>query len=541
MRPEFDFIIIGAGSAGCTLANRLSENPDISVCLIEAGPTHRHWSVSTPGLSLLNIVGKKRNWGYETVPQSALNGRQCYQPRGKVLGGSSSINAMIYIRGHKADYDYWAALGNEGWSFEDVLPYFKKSEDSERGEDDFHAVDGPLRVERRRDAVSPLNDAFLESGRQLQHPINEDFNSDTQIGFGYYDVTQKNGIRWSTAKAFLETAEDRSNLHVLSGVLAEKIIFKDGMATGVTLRQKGRSFDLNAKKEVILSAGAFGSPHLLLLSGVGANEDLAPHGISQTHELPGVGENLHDHVDWISAYEGKGKDLHKHSLGFSIKATLNMIPEIFKYRKHKTGSLSSNLAESGAFLYIDREEPSPDIQLHFVIAKVDDHGRNLSWGHGFSTHVCLLRPKSRGTLKLNSADPTAPPAIDPAFLEDPEDMEKLYKAARLTQQIMQSKAFEPVRGKPLHGSDAISEEALRADIIARADTVYHPVGTCKMGSDNMAVVDDRLRVHGLKGLRVVDASIMPQVISGNTNAPTIMIAEKASDMIKEDWALATHL
>ena len=539
MERAFDVIIVGAGSAGCTLANRLSEDPKISVCLIEAGPTHKHWSVSTPGLTLINMVGKKRNWGFETVPQKALKGRQCYQPRGKVLGGSSSINAMIYIRGHKADYDHWAELGNAGWSYADVLPYFKKSENSDRGDDGFHSASGPLSVERQTsDKASPLNDVFLEAGRQLQFPINDDFNAETQIGFGYYDVTQKNGTRWSTAKAYLEPAENRSNLHIISGVLAEKIIIEDGRATGVQIQHRGKSIELHARKDVILSAGAFGSPQLLLLSGIGAKKNLDPHGISQIHDLPGVGENLHDHIDWISAYRAKHKKRHKETIGFSFKASLNMIGEFFKYRKHKSGLLASNLAESGAFLYIDRNEVSPDIQLHFVIAMVDDHGRNTRFGHGYSTHVCLLRPKSRGTLTLNSADPRDPPAIDPAFLTDPDDVEKLYQAARLTQQIMQSPAFDTVRGEPLFGSDMAEEKDLREDILSRADTVYHPVGTCKMGSDKMAVVDSRLRVHGLQNLRVVDASIMPQVISGNTNAPTIMIAEKASDMIREDWKTA---
>ncbi len=539
MKTEFDFIIVGAGSAGCTLANRLTEDADVTVCLIEAGPTHKHWSVSTPGLSLVNMVTKKRNWGFETVPQECLGGRRGYQPRGKVLGGSSGTNAMIYIRGHKADYDNWAALGNEGWSYDDVLPYFKKAEDRDRGADEFHATGGPLRVERREN--SPINENFLTACDELQMPANDDFNGATQLGHGYYDVTQKNGVRWSTAKAYLEAAEGRPNLHVMTEVLAEKILVKNGRAIGVRLQQKKETLELTAKRDVIVSAGAFGSPHLLLLSGIGAEDKLTPHGIAQVHDLPGVGENLHDHIDWIAAYKGKRKGMHKETVGFSIPGSFNMVKEFFNYKKHGKGLLSSNLAESGAFLYIDREEPSPDIQLHFVIAIVDDHGRKLHWGHGFSTHVCLLRPKSRGTVTLNSNDPTDAPAIDPAFLTHPDDVEKLYQASRLTQQIMRSPAMDEIRGEPLYGTEAESEADLRADIIARADTVYHPVGTCKMGVDVMAVVDARLRVHGLEGLRVIDASIMPQVISGNTNAPTIMIAEKAADMIKEDWASEASL
>jgi choline dehydrogenase-like flavoprotein len=533
MSQAYDYVIVGAGSAGCTLANRLTEDPNVTVCLIEAGPTHKHWSVSTPGLALVNMVTKKRNWGFETVPQEGLGGRRGYQPRGKVLGGSSGTNAMIYIRGHRADFDHWEAKGNSGWGYADVLPYFKKAEDRAAGENDYHATGGPLRVERRNN--SPINENFLEAGRQLQLPMNDDFNGETQEGFGYYDVTQKQGIRWSTAKAYLEPAMDRPNLRVITEALAERVLVENGRATGVQLQHKKTQVDVMATREVIVACGAFGSPHLLLLSGIGAADKLTPHGIDQVHELPGVGENLHDHIDWIAAYKGK-RNMAKETLGFSIGGSLNMVKEFINYKKHGTGILSSNLAESGAFLYIDKAEPSPDIQLHFVIAIVDDHGRKLHWGHGFSTHVCLLRPKSRGTVTLNSADPADAPAIDPAFLSHPDDVEKLYRAARLTQQIMQAPAMDEIRGAPLYGTDAEDEAELRADIIARADTVYHPVGTCKMGpsSDPMAVVDANLRVHGLQGLRVVDASIMPQVVSGNTNAPTIMIAEKAADMIKTE-------
>ena len=537
MSQAYDYVIVGAGSAGCTLANRLTEDPNVTVCLIEAGPTHKHWSVSTPGLALVNMVTKKRNWGFETVPQEGLGGRRGYQPRGKVLGGSSGTNAMIYIRGHRADFDHWEAEGNSGWGYADVLPYFKKAEDRAAGENDYHATGGPLRVERRNN--SPINENFLEAGRQLQLPMNDDFNGETQEGFGYYDVPQKQGNRWSTAKAYLEPAMDRPNLRVITEALAERVLVENGRATGVQLQHKKTQVDVMATREVIVACGAFGSPHLLLLSGIGAADKLTPHGIDQVHELPGVGENLHDHIDWIAAYKGK-RNMAKETLGFSISGSLNMVKEFINYKKHGTGILSSNLAESGAFLYIDKAEPSPDIQLHFVIAIVDDHGRKLHWGHGFSTHVCLLRPKSRGTVTLNSADPADAPAIDPAFLSHPDDVEKLYRAARLTQQIMQAPAMDEIRGAPLYGTDAEDEAELRADIIARADTVYHPVGTCKMGpsSDPMAVVDANLRVHGLQGLRVVDASIMPQVVSGNTNAPTIMIAEKAADMIKAELAQA---
>ena len=480
------------------------------------------------------MVSKKRNWAFETVPQKGLNGRRGYQPRGKMLGGSSGSNAMIYIRGNKADYDHWASLGNKGWSYEEILPFFKKSEHYEGGESEYHGIGGPLNVTYKKEA-SPLNQRFIEAAQSLQIPHREDFNSEHQEGVGLFDITQKRGKRWSAANAYLDPAIDRENLTIITECIAERIIFKKKQATGVQIRTKSNQTILLARREVIVSAGAFGSPHLLLLSGIGAPEKLLPHGIKIQHTLPGVGENLHDHVDWIANYRGK-RSLHKETVGFSLSGAANMIGETLKYRKDGTGMFSSNIAESGAFLYLDREEPSPDIQLHFIISIVDDHGRKLHWGHGFSVHVCLLRPKSRGSVNLASSKPSDAPLIDPAFLADDRDMEKLYQGARLTQRLLQTPAFDSIRGKPFYGTAEQDEARLKQDIRNRADTIYHPVGTCKMGSDKMAVVDERLRVHGLKGLRVIDASIMPQVISGNTNAPTIMIGEKGAQMIKEDWS-----
>ena len=528
---EFDYVIIGAGSAGCVLANRLTEDPNVSVCLLEAGKTHQHWSVRIPAMSLVNMVLKTRNWGYETVPQKGLNGRRGYQPRGKMLGGSSGSNAMIYIRGHKSDYDAWAALGNKGWSYKDVLPYFKKSQHREAGANDHHGQDGELNVAAVTSAGA-VNDIFLDACSQLQLPKNDDFNGAKQEGVGLHEVTQKNGERWSTARAFLEPAMERPNLTVITGAHTEKILIENKRATAVQYRVKKTSHTVKARREVILSAGAFGSPQTLLLSGIGAEDKLAPHGITQTHDLKGVGENLQDHIDHILSFDANMKD----NIGFSVMGAFRMIGEMLRYRRERKGMLTTNYAESGGFLYLDREEPAPDIQLHMVRAVVDDHGRKLHWGHGYSCHVCVLRPKSRGRVTLNSADPFDAPAIDPAFLEDKRDMEKLVKGAKLTQEIMRAPAFDAVRGKPFYDSNTDDDAKLRADIRARADTVYHPVGTCKMGHDEMAVVDNRLRVHGLDGLRVIDASIMPNLISGNTNAPTIMIAEKGADMIKEDAA-----
>lgn len=530
LRERYDYIICGAGSAGCVLANRLSEDPSVSVLLIEAGKTHRHFSVTVPGMGLITMLTKGRNWAFNTVPQKGLNNRECFQPRGKMLGGSSGSNAMIYIRGHKEDYDQWAALGNEGWGYEDVLPYFKKSEHREIGADTYHGQGGELNVAPLADPGS-VNEIFFQACEQIQIPRNPDFNGVEQEGVGYYEVTQKNGERWSTARAFLDPVMDRPNLHIISQALVEKINLEDKRAEGVTLSVKGKRHRIKAEREVILSAGAFGSPQLLLLSGIGGTDNLLPHNIEVEHTLPGVGENLQDHLDYTLTYDGDIQD----NFSVSWRGFARFPKEVMKYRRERKGVLTTNYAESGGFVYADKEARSPDLQFHMIRGIVDDHGRKLYFSNGYTLHVCILRPLSRGRVTLASDDPKAAPLIDPAYLSDERDMDTLYKGARLGQQIMRAPAWDAVRGKPFYDCDAEDETVLKADIRAQSETVYHPVGTCKMGHDDMAVVDDRLRVHGLSGLRVIDASIMPQIISGNTNAPSIMIAEKGADMIKEDW------
>ena len=532
---NYDYIIVGAGSAGCALAYRLGEDPDVSVCVLEAGGTHKNPLVWIPAAVIALVPYKIKNWAFKTTAQKALNNRTCYQPRGRALGGSSSINAMIYIRGVPQDYDAWRDQGCDGWGFNDVLPYFKKSEHCEVASTNLRGQGGPLNVARPTDP-SPLNERLMAAADELDLPLNKDFNGATQEGVGYFELTQKNGERWSAARAYLEPAIARGNVTVISNAHVAKINVSevDGqkVASGVEAIIKGQRQTILANKEVILSAGAFGSPQQLLLSGIGPKHKLEPHQIEQVHELPGVGENLQDHPDIVLAYRSESLD----TIGFSLRAGLRFFKDLFIYLTKRRGMLATNYAESGAFLYTDKSEPSPDVQFHLVRGLVDDHGRKLHWGHGYSFHICVLRPKSRGCVSLNSAEARDEPVIDIGFLTDERDMQTLYDGMCLGQKIAQTKAFSGVRGAPMYATEEHDEQRLKDDIRERCDTVYHPVGTCKMGHDQMSVVDSRLRVHGIQSLRVVDASIMPTLISGNTNAPAMMIAEKAADMIKEDNA-----
>jgi choline dehydrogenase-like flavoprotein len=528
---EFDYLVIGGGSAGSVLAGRLSEDANVRVGLVEAGPADKSVLIHCPaGLAVLAKNGQA-NWAFETVPQRGLNGRRGYQPRGKVLGGSSSVNAMVYIRGQREDYDHWAAAGNPGWGYSEVLPYFLRSEHNERGASEWHGAAGPLNV---MDLRSPNRHtpAFVQAGLQAGFTLNPDFNGQTQEGVGNYQVTHKNGERYSAAKAYLTPIMGRSNLEVITGAYALRVVLEGGRAVGVEVLRGGQRVVLKARREVLLAAGALQSPQLLMLSGIGPVEELQRHGINVQHALEGVGRNLHDHVDVVQVVDAPA---HKDFFGLSFSGVASVLQGLGQWRRERKGMLTTNFAEAGAFLRTAPEETTPDVQLHFVVGKLVDHGRKTVFGHGYSCHVCLLQPKSRGQLTLNSADPMAPPKIDPNFLGDDDDTARLVRGFKLMRRILEQPALAGLGGRELATSaGARSDQEIEGFIRSHADTIYHPVGTCRMGSDDGAVVDSRLRVRGVPGLRVVDASIMPRIVSGNTNAPTIMIAEKAVDMIRED-------
>jgi choline dehydrogenase-like flavoprotein len=523
----FDYVIVGAGSAGCVLAARLSEDPGTSICLLEAGGNDRDPLIRMPlGIALL-VPRRIHNWAFETIPQPGLAGRRGYQPRGKTLGGSSSINAMVYTRGHRSDYDEWAALGNAGWSYADVLPYFRRAEHNERIVDDFHGQGGPLNVADPR-SPSSFSELWLAAAEQQGMKRNADFNGAEQEGVGLYQLTQKNGERWSAARGYLEPSRHRPNLAVRTRAHATRVVFEERRAAGIEYRQGGAVRTVRARREVILAAGALQSPQLLLLSGVGDGEALRAFGIPTILHLPGVGRNLRDHVDFVIAYESPRKDL----IGFMPGDIVNAMRSALRYHRDRRGIFTSNVAEAGGFVRTSPGLAVPDIQLHFCIGILESHGRRLHAARGFSSHVCALRPKSVGALTLATRDPRAAPRIDPGFYAHADDLDTMVAGFRITRGISESPLLDPFRGKELFTAGAKSDDEIRDVLRRRSDTIYHPVGTCRMGVDEMAVVDGQLRVRGIAGLRVVDASVMPTLVGGNTNAPTIMIGERASDLIR---------
>jgi len=531
---EFDYVIVGAGSAGSVLAARLSENPAVSVCVVEAGGEGQDLVSRVPSGFAMLKQGPFSHlyWNLESVPQASLAGRRSFQPRGRALGGSSAINAMLYVRGHPSDYDGWAANGCAGWAWSDVLPYFRKAERNQRGGDALHGDAGPLQVGDQQEPRA-LTRAFIDACGENQIRFNPDINGSEQEGAGLFQVTQffdgpRKGERCSVASAYLTPdVRSRPNLKVLTGAYVAGLTFEGDRAAGVRVGGKAGEIEIKARAEVILSAGTFGSPQLLLLAGIGPAAELARHGIALRHELPGVGQNLQDHLDFIVGWRSKSSDM----VGFGFALAARMVGEVLRWRRKGEGMLTSPLAEGVAFVKSAPDLDRPDLQLHFAIAMVDDHGRKLHMGYGYSCHVCVLRPHSRGTVGLTDANPLSAPRIDPQFLADERDAALLLKGVKKTRQIMAAPALAPYRHKEFYLSGDHSDAELMGHIRARADTIYHPVGTCRMGVGEDAVVDPQLRVHGLQGLRVVDASIMPALIGGNTNAPTVMIAEKAADMI----------
>ena len=535
MSETFDYVVVGGGPGGCAVAARLAEaRPDWSIAIIEAGPAKAGAVSDVPlGIAISTARKSDRNYAYETVPQTELNNRRGFQPRGRGVGGSSLINAMIYIRGQREDYDGWAHNeGCHGWSYDEVLPAFRRGENNERGEDEFHGAGGPLNVADLR-SPNPVAGAFIEGAVQAGFPRNDDFNGARQEGIGWYQVTQKAGSRFSAAKAYLAAA-NRLNLTIMAECQAQRILFDGRRATGIEIMRDNQRETIHARAEIIISSGCFGSPQLLLASGIGPAAHLRDVGVPVLVDSPDVGGNLQDHID----YTINRKIYHPALFGTDARMLAAAWKGWREYKSAGTGMFTTNVAESGGFLKTDPGLERPDVQLHFVTAIVDDHGRKRHFARGYSIHTCVLRPKSRGTVRLASPDMRDAPLIDPRFLTDARDMETLSAGVSLALRILKTPAMAAFDGPAFDGTGKEEGEALIPLIRAHADTIYHPVGTCRMGADNRAVLDPQLRVRGVEGLRVVDASIMPTLISGNTQAPSAMIGERAADFIRASNAPA---
>jgi choline dehydrogenase len=517
----YDYIVIGAGSAGCVVAARLTEDPTTTVLLLEAGGPDDRTQIQIP-YAAWSLQHSDVDWGYTTEAQAHLDQRQIYWPRGKVLGGTSSINAMVYMRGHRQIYDHWRAAGNEGWGYDELLPLFKRSERQARGANEHHGVGGPLDVADQRDA-NALSCAFVDAAQELGFRLNDDFNGPEQEGFGFYQVTQKDGQRWSAAAAFLKPAIQRPNLTVATYAQATRLLFDGRRVVGVAYLQRGEARQAHANREVILCGGAINSPQLLLLSGIGPADHLRVLDISVVADLPGVGQNLQDHLDVAVAYQC----VEPISVG-----TIYAAAEL-EYRYFRKGPLASNGPEAGGFIKTKDDLPAPDLQFHFSPGWSVGFGTDRPAGHGFALWPALVLPESRGYLALRSPDPLESPLIQPNYLASEADVEVLVRGVKIARRLAQTQAFAPFIGAAIQPKEGVWSDAdIRAYIRASASTVFHPVGTCKMGVDPLAVVDPRLRVYGVEGLRVADASIMPTIVNGNTNAPAIMIGEKLAEILK---------
>jgi choline dehydrogenase len=527
---EFDYVIVGAGSAGCVLANRLSADGKNSVLLLEAGPADSNIWIHIPlGYGRL-FKEKTVNWMYQTEPEPGLGGRAIFQPRGKVLGGSSSINGLLYVRGQHEDYDRWRQYGNLGWGFDDVLPYFKKAENQQRGADDFHGVGGPLPVSNLSHA-DPLSAAFIAAAAETGIPKNSDFNGATQEGAGFFQTTTRYGRRASTAVSYLRPASGRNNLHIETSALVQRILFDRRRASAVEYNKSGASRMARARKEILVSGGAYNSPQLLQLSGVGPAELLRKHGIDVVLDAPGVGHDLQDHMQ-VRVVMRCARPI---TLNVVVNSPLRKALAGLRYAAFRTGPLAIAAGTSGAFFKTNPRLATPDIQIHFLPFSTDKMGEKLHAFSGFSASVCQLRPESRGSLRIRSADPAAPPEIRINYLATETDRVANVEGLKILRKILEAPALRPYVVEEVDPGKKIStDEELLNYCRARGSTIYHPTSTCRMGNDPLAVVDARLRLRGIEGLRVVDASVMPDLVSGNTNAAIIMIAEKASDMILQD-------